>query len=264
VRQNIRKTIPWGVLTIAISVIIVLAIGSVWFFKNQPEKKPIIDGDEVITAPTKADTDTLNNNKPIVTGKGDTSAIIKPARNVSSIKKRRSISKRSIGAIAGTDSSVNLLSSKLDKETHPVAETGKKEESSLGEMMVMSYNTRKRANAKAQTDSIANASVANEKAKTIVVTKNKQEAHPQTGFSNFEKYLNDEAVSPDNMTGTVSLSFMVSSEGMLSDFKVLKSVSDAADQKAIALIKNGPGWLGNTNGQSKMITVKIKFHKAVT
>lgn len=261
-RENIRKSIPWSVLAIAISVLIVLAIGGLWFFKNQPEKKQTFDrADETITALTTTDT-TLKSGKPLAAEKKDTLAATKPAKRISAIKKRRRISKRYVGAIAGADSSVNLLSSKLDKDTHPVTETPKKEESSLGEMMVMSYNAKKRANTKVQNDSIANASAINEKAKAAIVTKNNQEAHPQTGFSNFEKYLNDEAVSPDNMTGTVSLSFMVSSEGMLSDFKVLKSVSDAADQKAIALVKNGPGWLGNPNGQSKEITVKIKFHKA--
>ena len=46
-----------------------------------------------------------------------------------------------------------------------------------------------------------------------------------------------------NKSGTVVLSFRVSSKGVLSDFQVNKSLDDALDAVAIDLILKGPKWI---------------------
>jgi TonB family protein len=87
-------------------------------------------------------------------------------------------------------------------------------------------------------------------------------AHPQGSMSAFKKYLQANAVLPDSdVTGTVSVTFTVENDGTLSDFKIKKSLSPAADQKAIDLIKAGPTWIGNSNGSAEQVTVKVKFLK---
>jgi TonB-dependent SusC/RagA subfamily outer membrane receptor len=85
---------------------------------------------------------------------------------------------------------------------------------------------------------------------------------PQNGWANFEKYLDNAAISPDGEIGVVKLSFNVGADGSLSDFKIKTDLSAAADQKAIDLIKNGPGWSGSSDGEVKNITVTARFHKA--
>ncbi len=87
-------------------------------------------------------------------------------------------------------------------------------------------------------------------------------AHPGNGWGDFNKYLKKNAVSPDGSAGVVKLSFTVAADGAVSNITVTKSLSKAADQKAIDLVKNGTAWVGNTNGQPEKVTVRIKFVKA--
>ncbi len=104
-------------------------------------------------------------------------------------------------------------------------------------------------------------------AEVVVVNPNKADdnsiihAHPRAGWSSFQKYLKENAASPDGKTGAVRLSFDVDSNGNITGMKILKSISPATDQKAIDLITNGPDWAGSTNGQSEKIHVRVKFGK---
>jgi hypothetical protein len=97
----------------------------------------------------------------------------------------------------------------------------------------------------------------------VVVVKDKDtenvDAHPKDGWKAFNDYLKKNSQSPDGKTGKVKVSFSVAADGSLSQFKIIKSLSDVADKQAIILISNGPVWLGNTDGKSKSITVSIKF-----
>ena len=100
----------------------------------------------------------------------------------------------------------------------------------------------------------------------VVVVQNKSkdaaptDAHPRDGWKNFDDYLKTNAQSPDGKSGKVKISFSVAANGSLGQFKIVKSLSDAADKKAIDLLSNGPAWAGGTDGKSKGITVSIKFH----
>jgi len=85
-------------------------------------------------------------------------------------------------------------------------------------------------------------------------------AHPSAGWKAFTDYLNRNAVLTDGETGNVELSFMVDGKGGLSDFKIIKSLNTTADQKAIDLITNGPGWAGNIDGLPHEVKVTVKFH----
>jgi hypothetical protein len=86
-------------------------------------------------------------------------------------------------------------------------------------------------------------------------------AHPREGWHSFKKYLSDNALSPDGKTGTITLSFMVDRNGDISEVTVIKGLSTLTNKKAIDLINNGPDWVGNTNGQTEQVKVRVKFAK---
>lgn len=86
-------------------------------------------------------------------------------------------------------------------------------------------------------------------------------AHPQAGWSNFKKYLKENAVSPDGKTGVVKLSFEVDKTGAINNMTVIKSLSPATNQKAIELINNGPAWAGSSTGKPEKVKIRVKFVK---
>ncbi|UEG53527.1 carboxypeptidase-like regulatory domain-containing protein [Mucilaginibacter daejeonensis] len=88
--------------------------------------------------------------------------------------------------------------------------------------------------------------------------KQPKEAHPFNGWDAFRNYLKKGATG---FTGTVKLSFVVNTNGTLSDIKVIKGVDAETDQKAIALIQNGPRWIANVNGKPETVKVSIKTGK---
>jgi hypothetical protein len=84
-------------------------------------------------------------------------------------------------------------------------------------------------------------------------------AHPANGWGDFKRYLKDNAKSPDGKTGVVKISFSVDQYGLLSDFKILKSLSTESDNMAIQLIQTGPRWITNTDHKPETITVRVRF-----
>jgi hypothetical protein len=86
-----------------------------------------------------------------------------------------------------------------------------------------------------------------------------EDAHPHNGWHAYDEYLKKNALSPDGKTGKVKVSFMVAADGSLSKFKITKSLSDAADKKAIDLITNGPVWVGGNGGKPKEVKVSVSF-----
>ena len=87
-----------------------------------------------------------------------------------------------------------------------------------------------------------------------------QSARPADEWPAFRKYVDSTATSPDGKTGKIRLSFVVDGNGGLSDFKIIKSLSNAADQKAIDLVKNGPAWTGASDRKPQRVRITIKFH----
>jgi hypothetical protein len=86
-----------------------------------------------------------------------------------------------------------------------------------------------------------------------------EDARPKDGWQSYNEYLKKNAQSPDGKTGKVKVSFVVAADGSLSQFKITKSLSDAADKKAIDLINSGPAWIGGTNGKPKEVKVSVSF-----
>lgn len=84
-------------------------------------------------------------------------------------------------------------------------------------------------------------------------------AKPVVGWRSYHKYLDINAISPDNKKGVVKLSFMVDRYGSISRIKVEKSVSPETDQKAIDMIHAGPEWMGNSDNKPQKVTLRIRF-----
>ena len=88
-----------------------------------------------------------------------------------------------------------------------------------------------------------------------------QDAVPQIGWIEYEKYLENNKKSPDAnplMKGEVVVSFQVKRPAVLSDYKIEKSLSADYDAEAIRLIREGPGWK-LLHGYRTRITVIVKF-----
>jgi TonB family protein len=66
---------------------------------------------------------------------------------------------------------------------------------------------------------------------------------------------------PDGKTGVVRLAFTVNKDGSITNIVVKKGASLEMNQKAISLVKDGPGWKGASDGQPKVKRLRIKFHK---
>jgi hypothetical protein len=86
------------------------------------------------------------------------------------------------------------------------------------------------------------------------------EAHPKNGWASFDNYLKEKAISPDGKYGTVKLTFTVNNDGTCTGFKIKNGLTEAANQKAIDLVKNGPVWTCNANGSTKETTLNVDFH----
>jgi TonB family protein len=84
-------------------------------------------------------------------------------------------------------------------------------------------------------------------------------ARPINGWSSFKKYLKENAISPDNKTGTVKLAVTINGNGVITNVKVVKGLSTQTDQKAIKLVNNGPRWSASSDGNPQIVTVKVKF-----
>nr|WP_256484539.1 carboxypeptidase-like regulatory domain-containing protein [Mucilaginibacter flavidus] len=98
-------------------------------------------------------------------------------------------------------------------------------------------------------------------AEVVVMNSNQAtlNARPTDGWVSFNKYLKENATSSDGIKGTVKLSFMVAADGSISEIKVNRGLSTAADKKAIDLITNGPKWNANSNGKPQLVKLNVKF-----
>ena len=80
----------------------------------------------------------------------------------------------------------------------------------------------------------------------------------------YQEYLDSNVVYPktaiDNQVeGSVSISFLVDSNGVLSDFKIEKGIGFGCDEELIRLIKEGPKW--NTSQERKKVTFLFQLEK---
>ncbi|TKC05307.1 energy transducer TonB [Pedobacter frigoris] len=74
------------------------------------------------------------------------------------------------------------------------------------------------------------------------------------GMGGFYTYVQKSIRYPEDafkqqITGSVSVSFVVEADGSLSGFKVIKSVSQSLDKEALRIMKGSPKWIpGKQNG----------------
>jgi hypothetical protein len=88
-----------------------------------------------------------------------------------------------------------------------------------------------------------------------------QNAQPANGWLTYEQYLEKNKRIPEsnpNLTGEVTVSFIVNKKGELSDFKVDKSLSAQHDAEALRLVKEGPAWK-LVKGRKSRVTVIVRF-----
>ncbi len=85
-----------------------------------------------------------------------------------------------------------------------------------------------------------------------------REVAPVHGWQEYNKYIKKNAIVSKGQKGTVVLSFSVSSNGSLSDFKIVKTDSPNLNVKAISLVVDGPAWHGPKAGTQK-VRLRIKF-----
>ena len=217
---------PWKMLAITASALIVLFVGGFLISGNQPVRSQQAIAKlnrESNTAQPLADDTSVKDNKGTPSDKTTTTpAAPKKAKVV--LHHKKTVRKSKVVA----DSIATSTEAKHDDGPTP-----------LNEMLVMAITAPKKADEG---------------------TYNENDAHPKAGWDNFEKYLSIEAIAPNGKPGIVKLTFMVSSTGTLSGFKIKDGLSAVADKKAVELVKNGPTWTGNSNKQTTEVNVSIDFH----
>nr|WP_242695810.1 carboxypeptidase-like regulatory domain-containing protein [Pedobacter sp. SYSU D00873] len=85
-----------------------------------------------------------------------------------------------------------------------------------------------------------------------------REVAPANGWEEYNKYIKENAIVSKGQKGTVVLSFSVSSNGSLSDFKIIKTDRPSLNLQAIKLVSDGPQWRGPKAGTQK-VRLRIKF-----
>ncbi|HTH82591.1 MAG TPA: TonB family protein [Mucilaginibacter sp.] len=238
-----------------ICMLAVVTAGGVLVYNNQSNKASQSDlSEKTIIEQSSVPAAAKNNTPP--EKKRATLLTVKPVKHSS---KKQTIYYQPVAAVMADADSNKRASSKQNIDDTAANNDDIDTTTPLDESLVLDYAGKKKPVAK--TEKVATAG-----SETVIVNpataKKGNAVHPQTGWDKFEKYVYDKAVSPDGKTGMVKLSFTVNTDGTLADFKVVKSVSTVADQMAIDIIKNGPGWMGETNGQARTITNTVQFHKA--
>jgi len=117
----------------------------------------------------------------------------------------------------------------------------------LAEVMITGYGTQKKP--------VVTGSVATVNQDTNRSSKSETGAEQPS----LKEYLKNNAISPDGKTGVVKLSFTVNNDNILSNFKVIESLSPKTDSAAIILIRNYPGWAKDTTNKPENIKLKVKF-----
>ncbi|MDB5014710.1 MAG: hypothetical protein JWQ25_2912 [Daejeonella sp.] len=115
---------------------------------------------------------------------------------------------------------------------------------SLSEVVVVGYGTSKKSDYDDVTE------------KTI------NYAQPTNGWRAYNKYLEVAVKHPKGepfKTGKVKLSFDVNEEGELTNFTILKGLTDTYNQEAINIVKKGPKWDSSGKSNSKgFVTINFK------
>lgn len=85
-------------------------------------------------------------------------------------------------------------------------------------------------------------------------------AGPLNGWGEFRKYLSNNDKLSTGEVGVVVIEFIIYPDGSLSDFKIQRSLSKLADERAIKLIQDYGTWMGASDGTAQKIKVTIRFN----
>lgn len=97
-----------------------------------------------------------------------------------------------------------------------------------------------------------------------------KQPHFPGGMQEFYKYLGKNVKYPqeaqnNNIQGKVFLSFVVETDGTLTDIKVDRSVGSGLDEEAVRLIKESPKWIpGMQDGQNVRVKYNIPINFSLT
>lgn len=95
-------------------------------------------------------------------------------------------------------------------------------------------------------------------------------ANPEGGRRGYNRYLENSLRYPVealtyNIKGKVTIEFTVQANGILGDFRVLKSLGHGCDEEVIRLVKEGPKWSPTTEDNvavESTVRVRVKFDPA--
>ena len=124
--------------------------------------------------------------------------------------------------------------------------------SSLNEVVVAGYGSKK------------NADSADEYVYDVLPGKHTiriEKAVPANGWTEYNRYLskNKKISTADSvLSGEEMISFLVDSNGRLSEFQIVRSISPSHDDEAIRLLRQGPAWK-LLKGKKQRTTITIKF-----
>lgn len=85
------------------------------------------------------------------------------------------------------------------------------------------------------------------------------------GIDSLQAFIKNNLINPDtDYIGTTYVQVVVTKEGVLDNFKIIRSIGEAFDQEVIRLLSNMPLWKpGELNGEkvNVLFTLPIKFKK---
>ncbi|MBA4139821.1 MAG: hypothetical protein H0X70_04845 [Segetibacter sp.] len=116
--------------------------------------------------------------------------------------------------------------------------TSKKDSNSLDEVVGNDYGTKRQRDVAGSVTTIEN--------------KEQSAAVPEGGWKNFDDYVKQEIQSFKDSTNvaynkTITLEFLINEEGRPTDIQIKQEADKAIADKAIQILKNGPGWKRNRN-----------------
>ncbi|MES3016894.1 MAG: TonB family protein [Bacteroidota bacterium] len=85
---------------------------------------------------------------------------------------------------------------------------------------------------------------------------------PKSGWALYRRYLTlqtSQFKGDPALTGSVVISFQVSTDGKLVDLKVVKGLNDAYDKEALRIVRNGSEWTTSPEGKAYESRVELSF-----
>ncbi len=279
---NLAKRRSYILLAAAASVLLLAGLFSVIRFypdirKNFQEapmaenNKPMTGTDRKVPATENIQpAATRNGSVPLQnakrSGNGNTAKadkIKKPVQAVQEIRVHQAVEKNAPSSLANAQDTVVEQSDEQVAENKPAAgipvspssDARLKSESFSMRKMTISGNSR-------QMNIHTSMKPGEEKPDVFFVVKDMPKFRGK-GMDEFEKYIQDNIKYPDEarkkgIEGTVQVSFVVDTDGWLSDVKVLHSLDSLLDAEALRVVKSSPVWkAGKENGQAVKVQLSV-------